>query len=273
MQTLIQNLNYLQSFLNEMNESSSGNHKIATIHKHDDSEFLKKVFQYTYNPFKKYGVHTKVLKKNSHLVASFNLYEDIFQLLDDLAENNLTGHSAIQAVNSFVNELPTDLQKLVHYILDRDLRMGASITSVLKVHPNIIPIFKVALAHPYSPTRVDFTKEEWIGSRKLDGCLHGDSIIEFEDGKKLKIKDVVNSKIKGNVKSYNTKTKKIEYKPIIDWMINLEDINRDNNEWFEITLENNKKIILTGNHRVWLPELRCWRRADELEGNEKLLIN
>jgi len=169
MENFTKDLNYLQSFLNEMNESSSGNHKIATIRKHADSEFLKKVFYYTYNPFKKYGVHTKVLVKNSHLIAPTNLYSDLFQLLDDLAENNLTGHAAIQAVNSFVNELPTDLQKLVHYILDRDLRMGASITSVLKVHPNIIPTFKVALAHPYSPTRVDFVKEEWYGSRKLDG--------------------------------------------------------------------------------------------------------
>lgn len=169
MENFTKDLNYLQSFLNEMNESSSGNHKIATIRKHADSEFLKKVFYYTYNPFKKYGVHTKVLVKNSHLIAPTNLYSDLFQLLDDLAENNLTGHAAIQAVNSFVNELPADLQKLVHYILDRDLRMGASITSVLKVHPNIIPTFKVALAHPYSPTRVDFVKEEWYGSRKLDG--------------------------------------------------------------------------------------------------------
>ncbi len=169
MENLIKDLNCLQSFLDEMNESSSGNHKIATIRKHADSEFLKKVFQYAYNPFKKYGVHTKVLQKNSHLIAPSNLYSDLFQLLDDLAENNLTGHAAIQAVNSFTTELPADLQKLVHFILDRDLRMGASITSVLKVHPNIIPTFKVALAHPYSPTRVDFVKEEWYGSRKLDG--------------------------------------------------------------------------------------------------------
>lgn len=169
MENLIQNLDYLQSFLDEMNESSSGNHKIAIIRKHKDNEFLKKVFHYTYNHFKKYGVHTKVLKKNSKLVASSNLYEDLFQLLDDLAENNLTGHAAIQAVNSFVNQLPADKQKLIHFILDRDLRMGASLTSVLKIHPNIVPIFKVALAHPYSPNRVDFKNEEWYGSRKLDG--------------------------------------------------------------------------------------------------------
>ena len=99
MEKLTKDLNYLQSFLDEMNESSSGNHKIATIRKHADSEFLKKVFHYTYNHFKKYGVHTRILKKHSDLVAPTNLYPDLFQLLDDLAKNNLTGHAAIQAVN------------------------------------------------------------------------------------------------------------------------------------------------------------------------------
>ena len=50
------NFDYLQSFINEMNDSSSGNHKIATIKKHSDSEFLQKIFKYTYNPYWKYNV-------------------------------------------------------------------------------------------------------------------------------------------------------------------------------------------------------------------------
>lgn len=169
MEKFTKDLNYLQSFLTEMLESSSGNYKLAVIDKHQDNEFLKKVFHYTYNPFKKYGVHTRVLKKNSDLVAPSNLYPDFFQLLDDLAENNLTGHAAIGAVNAFVNELNEDHKDLIYNILDRDLRMGASITSILKVHPNIVPVFKVALANPYAPKRADFKTEEWYGSRKLDG--------------------------------------------------------------------------------------------------------
>lgn len=169
MEKFTKDLNYLQSFLTEMLESSSGNYKLAVIDKHRNNEFLKKVFHYTYNPFKKYGVHTRVLKKNSDLVAPSNLYPDFFQLLDDLAENNLTGHAAIGAVNAFVKELHEDHRDLIYNILDRDLRMGASITSILKVHPNIVPVFKVALANPYAPKRADFKTEEWYGSRKLDG--------------------------------------------------------------------------------------------------------
>ena len=51
MTKLTNNFDYLQSFINEMNESSSGNHKIATIKKYadnseenDDREFLQKIF-------------------------------------------------------------------------------------------------------------------------------------------------------------------------------------------------------------------------------------
>ena len=41
------NLDYLQSFIYEMKESSSGNYKIETIKKHSDSEFLQNIFNYT----------------------------------------------------------------------------------------------------------------------------------------------------------------------------------------------------------------------------------
>jgi DNA ligase-1 len=171
---------YLQSFLDEMKESSSGNYKIATIRKHADNEFLKKVFHYTYNPFKKYGVHTKVLKKHSDKLGHPNTYGSIFTLLDDLANRVITGHTAIANVNRFILE-NKEYEDLIYYILDRDLRMGASISSILKVHPNIVPVFKVALANPYHPKRVDFETEEWLGSRKLDGvrCIcrkEGDSV-------------------------------------------------------------------------------------------------
>lgn len=163
------NLKGVTNFIEEMLKSSSGNYKLEIIKKHKDNPFLKKVFFYTYNHYKKYGVHSRNLKKHSDLVAPENFYDDLFHLLDDLAENNLTGHSAIQAVNAFIKELPEDLHDIIYSILDRDLRMGASITSVTKVHPNLLPSFKVALAHPYSPDRVNFETEEWLGSRKLDG--------------------------------------------------------------------------------------------------------
>ena len=199
------NLDYLQSFINEMKESSSGNYKIETIKKHSDSEFLQKIFNYTYNPYKKYNVTSKNCKKNSGLFK-YNLYNDLFDLLDDLANRVITGHDAIAAVNGFITG-NTKYEDLIFNIIDRDLKMGASTSSINKVIPGCIPTFKVALANPYNVKRVDFQSGDWYGSRKLDGvrciCRKENDIVTFlsRSGKEfLTLGNLENEilKIKGN---------------------------------------------------------------------------
>mgnify|MGYP003639648637 FL=1 len=176
------NLDYLQSFIDEMKESSSGNYKIETIKKHSDSEFLQKIFNYTYNPYKKYNVTSKNCKKNSELLGHANTYGSIFTLLDDLANRVCTGHNAIANVNRFILE-NVQYEDLIFNIIDRDLKMGASTSSINKVIPGCIPTFKVALANPYNVKRVDFKSGDWYGSRKLDGvrciCRKENDIVTF----------------------------------------------------------------------------------------------
>jgi len=164
-----EDLKRLQNFVDEMSGTSSGNKKLEILKKWKDDEFLLKVFRYTYNHFKKYGVHTKVLNKHSDLKNSNHSYDSIFPLLDDLSARRITGHEAVEAVNTFTKDLSDSETKLIRCILDRDLRIGASSRSINKIIPGLIPEFKVALAHPYDPKRVDFINEEWYGSRKLDG--------------------------------------------------------------------------------------------------------
>ena len=176
MTELKNNFDYLQSFSNEMNDSSSGNHKIATIKKYadnseenDDREFLQNIFYYTYNPYFKYNVTSKNCKKNSNLLGHPNTYGSIFTLLDDLRNRVCTGHTAIANVNRFILE-NIQYETLIYNIIDRDLKIGANTTSINKaVHPDLIPTFKVALANPYNVKRVDFQSGDWYGSRKLDG--------------------------------------------------------------------------------------------------------
>jgi DNA ligase-1 len=182
MEQINKNFSYLQTFLDEMNSSSSGNHKIATIKKHSDSEFLKKIFNYTYNPYKKYGVTSKNCKKNFDLLGHPNSYRSIFTLLDDLANRVCTGHTAIANVNRFILE-NNEHETIIYNIIDRDLKMGASTSSINKVILNCIPTFKVALANPYNVKRVDFKSGDWYGSRKLDGvrciCRKENDIVTF----------------------------------------------------------------------------------------------
>lgn len=176
------NFEYLQDFLIEMNDSSSGNYKIETIKKHSNSEFLQKIFYYTYNPYKKYGVTAKNCKKNSDLLGHANTYGDIFNLLDDLANRVCTGHNAIANVNRFILE-NRQYEDIIFNIIDGDLKMGASTSSINKVIPECIPTFKVALANPYDVKRVNFESGDWYGSRKLDGvrciCRKENDIVTF----------------------------------------------------------------------------------------------
>lgn len=182
-QELLQNFGLLKMFIDEMNESSSGNYKIDVLKKYEGNEFLARVFNYTYNDFKKYGVQSSILIKHSDLIDNSSKYDDLFNLLDDLSKSILTGHDAIKALNAYTRDLPDEYVKLVHYILDHDLHIGASTTTILKVFPYVVPVFKVALANPYEPKRVDFITEDWYASRKLDGvrciCIKEGNSVSF----------------------------------------------------------------------------------------------
>lgn len=266
------NLQDIQNFVTESNETNSNTDKLNILKKYAYNESVCKALNYTYNTFKQYGVSSENCKKNSKLISYG--YKDLSKLLDDLNDRFITGHTAISCVNGFV-EANKKYEELIFNIIDRNLKTRSTTSMINKAIPGLIPTFDVALANSYDEKmakKININEDVWFVSRKLDGCLHADTIIEFEDGTKLSIKEVVDNKVEGKIKSYNINSNKIEFKTIKNWMVNLDDINENNSEWFEIELENGKKIKLTGNHRVWLPELRCWRRTDELNGDEKLLI-
>lgn len=129
--------------------------------------------------------------------------------------------------------------------------------------------YRPMLAQPFNKVAINYW-DSAFGQIKYDGCLDGEWRVLFADGQQLRIRDVVEQRIAGKVAAYDTQRQCVEYCEIEDWLVNTPA--RDNKEWFELELENG--IILpplTGNHRVFLPELNCWRRVDELQPGDKLL--
>jgi hypothetical protein len=55
-------------------------------------------------------------------------------------------------------------------------------------------------------------------------------------------------------------------------MVNAVDIKETQKEWYCLHLENGTKLKVTGNHRIWIENLRCWRRVDQLDGSEELRV-
>jgi DNA ligase-1 len=160
-------LTRLANFIDEMNQTTSNRDKLQKLTDHSGDTFIVRAMEYTYSPYKKFGVHRDTAEKHSDLAAS--LYADLFGMLDDLAERKITGHHAITAVNGFAGYLNPDQREVLFRILDGDLKMRASTSMINKTIPGCIPTFSVALAQAYDPKYVDFDSETWLASRKLDG--------------------------------------------------------------------------------------------------------
>jgi DNA ligase-1 len=130
--------------------------------------FTKKILLYTYHPLWQYNITSDNLKKKNHLVARKNEYKNFFALLDALKSRKITGHDAIAAVNSFVEQY-SEYEELIHCVIDKDLKTRAGDKIINKAIRDHIPEFSVALADKYEPKLVDW-KDGWYVSRKIDGA-------------------------------------------------------------------------------------------------------
>ena len=158
----------LQEFINQMQATSSSLEKVEILKQ--QSEFIQKVLEYTYNPFKQYHVTSKTCIKNSDLCDHINnIHDTIFDLLDDLTNRKYTGHDAIASVNGFSRG--TGYEDLIYSIIDKDLKIRTGAKVINKAFPGLIPEFNVALAQNYDG-KCDWN-DSWYASRKLDGvrCL------------------------------------------------------------------------------------------------------
>lgn len=158
---------------------------------------------------------------------------------------------------------------------DTEIIEGKEVSEILGIFHYEPPVPQNLNAkHAYLPYQLPKTDEERANNidllqyegqyvditLKIDGssCLSEETIIITEDGKKT-IKDICENKYSGKVLSYNIKENKEEMKEI-----NNHFIMNNNNDWYEIELENGEILKLTGNHRVYLPGLNCYRQAKEL---------
>lgn len=101
---------------------------------------------------------------------------------------------------------------------------------------------------------------------KLDGCCHEDTILITENGE-MAIREICETKYSGKVLSFDLETNEPIYDEIVDY-----SIKKNINNWFEIELEDGTTVKLTGNHKVWLPNLECYRRVDELTEDDEFLL-
>ena len=211
--------------------------------------------------------------------ASFS-WQDFQELVGKLASRELTGHAARDAISQAADGSSQHMWNgFYRRVLLKDLRCGVTETTINKVlkaqgvlaQPYIIPVFSCQLAEDGVDHEHRITGVRML-DHKLDGCLSSTWTVEFDDGRKISIQDVVDKNLQGRIKSFNIITGMIEYNRIVGWSKNTMDINPEPVKWFRLHLSNGVVLPpLTGNHLIWLPALQCWRRVDLLKINDELL--
>ena len=199
-----QSFEHLYGFVRDLRATSSTIDKVNIIkdyaaHNNEGAYFIKKILLHTYHPLWQYNVTSDNLKKKSHLRG--HVYESIFDLLDALKHRTITGHDAIGAVNSFIDN-QREYEELIHCIIDKDLKTRAGDKLINKAIPDFIPTFSVALADKYAPKIVNW-KDGWYASTKIDGarCVaivddEGNSTFYSRTGKVFDTLNVVHDAIR-----------------------------------------------------------------------------
>lgn len=165
----------IKEIIKLLRETSGTNDKINILKINSNNELLKKILEYTYNPYKKYGVSEKILNTIS---SSRMSSKSIFELLDILSSNNINDNLR-EEIGAFKNANIEDWDLYEKMIL-KDLRCNISSKTINKVWPGLIPVFSVMRADNYEDNKRKINGDVIVSS-KIDGfkCIvikNGDSV-------------------------------------------------------------------------------------------------
>jgi hypothetical protein len=106
-----------------------------------------------------------------------------------------------------------------------------------------------------------------VVSSKWHGCVKHDTPVETLEYGSLPIKKIVDERLPVHVKGYDTETDEVKWVKVDDYYYKKND-----GEWYEIELEDGRKITITGNNPVWMPDLSCYRKVENIKVGDNLLV-
>ena len=158
----------IKDIIKDLQETSSTNEKIKILKNNEENELLKLVLEYTYNPYKKYGVSEKILNT---VTSDRTSSKTIFELLDTLASNNIN-NSLREEIGAFKNTNKCHWDLYEKMIL-KDLRCNISSKTINKVWKNLIPTSETEVdVKCMLASKFDFEKppkSKMFITEKLDG--------------------------------------------------------------------------------------------------------
>lgn len=158
----------IKEIINLLRETSGTNDKISILKMNSENELLKKVLEYTYNPYKKYGVSEKIM---NNITSDRRSSKTIFELLDTLSSNNIND-SLRNEIGAFKNS-NLEHWDLYEKMILKDLKCNISSKTINKVWPGLISTSETgASVNCMLASKFDFEKPptgNMFITEKLDG--------------------------------------------------------------------------------------------------------
>lgn len=167
----VANFNTVLEMVNKLQATNSNKDKLTILKSyigHEDEELIKKVLNYTYSPFKKYGISESVYDEIS--VVNNTIFKCPFEMLDKLAESNINDLLRLSTKAFIENEVDESYRELFKGILFKDLKLGVNAKSINKVWKGLVPEFNVQLAESLTKAKDAINPNDtYYLTTKLDG--------------------------------------------------------------------------------------------------------
>lgn len=183
---------------------------------------------------------------------------------------------------SFGLIMPLSLLNISEYL---DLEEGVDVSELLNIvhYQKPVPanmVGKMRGGFPSFLRKTDETRvhsepkllESLLGSsyyitEKVDGCLDENTVLETTKGFKT-IKEICEKGLTYKVKGYDLNKKQECFTEVTNHFVHNRDL-----VWYEILLENGLTLKVTENHKIYLPNIDCWREAKNLIEGDSVLVS
>ncbi len=164
-------MNELKEFANfyqKITGTTSRLDKEAILLSYQNSDAVKNILQFLFNPFIVTGISERKLTKNVTLKGQS--CNSLAELLEYFKKHNTGRDEDIAVLKNFTAELSEEFAFLVHGLIKKDLTLGASEKTLNKVFGSgFIPSFDVMLAEKYVENTAFVEGKSFIITEKLDG--------------------------------------------------------------------------------------------------------
>lgn len=180
------NIKEVATILKQIGSTAKKTEKESLLQLYKDNPLLKKTLWFIFNPYVKTNIAKKKIAKKVKATPLTNI-KNFDEYMDFLG--TCTGKdSEIASVQQYIESQPTEIQWLLEAIAIKDLKIGATATTINKVFgEGFIPQFEIMLAEKYVDIKRTIDKntgekkekivENWrqyvgkrvIATKKLDG--------------------------------------------------------------------------------------------------------